>query len=276
MKNAEGGSALVQFKPGPVGWCFALSHSYSAYPGKVGSVRSSEEENRLVAYALRHPRGRYVVERASHLSGIPRSTLYDWRREGVYVPDYAGASPAAWSYRDLVLLRLMAWLRQIGMPRPNAAERVSAIRSRASDGLEVRHIRATRETLLINDDSEDQFGGPSLLPFEDLRSLLATFDLLDPVKELQGAGSQRIRLWAPDLVTPSHFTFISPWVMAGDPCVVQTRIPSASIFALRQDRGLSAKKITALYPGLTVAAAEDAYLLEQRFRGHDLPEPAAA
>src|SRR5829696_8281996 len=65
----------------------------------------------VVLHALRHPRGRYAADRAAQLSGIPRSTLYDWQRADVYVPDFAGGSPMAWSYRDLVFVRVLAWLR---------------------------------------------------------------------------------------------------------------------------------------------------------------------
>jgi uncharacterized protein (DUF433 family) len=71
-------------------------------------------------------------------------------------------------------------------------------------------------------------------------------------------------------------TSISPWVLAGDPCVRGTRIPTAAIRALREDRGLTFANIVELYPGLSTEAAEDADLLERRLRGLELPERAAA
>lgn len=236
----------------------------------------ARDEARLIAYALRHPRGRYQVDRVSQLSGVPRSTLYDWRREAVYTPDYAGSTPSTWSYRDLVFLRLLAWLRQLGTPRPDAAKRVAWVKRQVSTGVEIHHLRATPDTFLVNEEREDRTGGANLLPFDDLRGLVATFDLLDPVEELRGLHGGQKRLWAPDLVTPSEHTFISPWVLAGEPCVNKTRIPSSAIHALRVERGLRTRDIVKLYPGLAVVAAEDAYTLEQRLRGQDLPEPLAA
>ena len=227
-----------------------------------------------VRYALRHPRGRYPADRASQLSGVPRSTLYDWRREAIYVPDFDGASPLAWSYRDLVYLRLLAWLRQLGMPRPRASERVAVVRVLVAEGAEIRSIRTDGRTLVLDDDGAVQLGDQNLLPFDDFLGLLRTFDLLDPIDELRRRGGHRV--WAPDLVTPSEHTFISPWVLAGDPCVHRTRIPTAAIHALRIDRGLSTADIVDLYPGLAPEAADDAYRLERRLRGFDLPEPAAA
>src|SRR5437588_3324815 len=113
---------------------------------------------KTVMYALRHPRGRYSADRASQLSGVPRSTLYDWRRESVYAPDFDGASPVAWSYRDLVYLRLLAWLRQLGMPRPRASDRVAAVKQRVVDGAEIRRIRTDGRTLVLDDDGDAQLG----------------------------------------------------------------------------------------------------------------------
>ena len=226
-----------------------------------------------VLRSLRHPRGRYLVDRASQLSGIPRSTLYDWRREAIYVPDFSSSDPVAWSYRDLVFLRLLGWLRQLGMPRPLASEHVVEVKSLLAKGSEVRLLRADSRMLLINEERINRFTGVNLLPFDDIFGLLSTFDLLEPIAELRRQGH---RTWGPDLVNPSERTFISPWVLAGDPCITGTRIPTSAIHALRAERGLASTDVVELYPGLTLEGAEDAYLLERRLRGHDLPEPAAA
>jgi uncharacterized protein (DUF433 family) len=234
----------------------------------------SEEMTGVVVFALRHPRGSYPVERAAQLSGVPRSTLYDWRGDKVYVPDFDRASPVLWSYRDLVYLRLLAWLRQLGMARPTAARQVAGVKERVSRGADVRMLQADRNVLLIGDERATDAGGPNLLPFDDLSGLLATFDLLDPIEELRRRGQKRV--WAPDLVTPGTHTSISPWVLAGDPCIRNTRIPTAAIRALHEDRGLAFANVVQLYPGLTREAAEDAYLLERRLRGLELPERAAA
>lgn len=235
---------------------------------------AEEAERKALLYSLRHPRGRYLSERAAQLSGVPRSTVYDWRRENVYIPDFEGASPAAWSYRDLVFLRLLAWLRQLGMPRPIAASAVAEVKLMVAKGIEIRRIAADRRTLVLDDDDSTRVGRQNLLPFDNLISLFRSFDLLEPIEELRHNGQSR--LWAPDLVSPSEHTFISPWILAGDPCVQETRIPTMAIHTLRNERGLSTVEIIELYPGLTTNAADDAYRLERRLRGFDLPAPAAA
>jgi hypothetical protein len=74
----------------------------------VTNPTSQRDRATLVLHSLRHARGQYKADRAAQLSGIPRSTLYDWQRSDVLVPDFAGASPMAWSYRDLVFVRVLA------------------------------------------------------------------------------------------------------------------------------------------------------------------------
>src|ERR1019366_9491412 len=74
------------------------------------------------------------------------------------------------------------------------------------------------------------------------------------------------QLWAPDLRNPSSHTRISPFVMAGDPCITETRIPTSSIHALRSERGLEVEEIIELFPGLSRASVVDAHQLEQRLR----------
>lgn len=245
------------------------------FEGVEVATELTESERRTVAYALRHPRGRYSADRAAQLSGIPKSTMYDWRRDGVLLPDYSGADPAMWSYRDLVLLRLVAFLRQGGMARPLAATKVSHVRDQLTHGVDVRFIRATRSDVIV----DDVYGGRvdddrNLLPSTDFYDLLRPFDMHAPIEELRVSRDRAI--WAPDLVTPSEHSVISPWVLAGDPCVARTRIPTSALFALSTERQLPVDAIVDLYPGLTPESAVDAIELERRLRGIELPEPAFA
>ena len=216
--------------------------------------------------ALRHSRGRYDNARASQLAGIPSSTIYEWRRKEVYVPDFSQDRPTAWSYRDLIYLRLMAFLRQGGMERHTAAHQVKRLKREVERGTDVKYIYASKKTLVIDLERTNRTTGESLLPFETLDALFRVFTLQEPIKELARERQIR-RLWAPDLIRPSEHTFISPWIMAGDPCIRDTRIPTASIFALRTERGLTNTQIVALYDDVTMAEAEDAFALENQLRG---------
>ncbi len=214
-----------------------------------------------VIHALQSRRGRYVIDRASQLSGIPRSTVYEWRRSEILIPDFTVATPISWSYRDLVYLRLLAWLRQQHMPRRQAAALVSSIRNRVADGDSFERIRSDGRIILTDESYVNEFGGENVFPFDDIVELMDQFDLLDPIEEL---GTKN--LWGPNLVKPSNLTYISPWVMAGEPCLDNTRISTASVFALATDRGLQPNQISALYPGVSPNAVADAIGLERRLR----------
>jgi uncharacterized protein (DUF433 family) len=224
------------------------------------TVPATTEQRQLILEALRHRRGRYNAQRAAQLSGVPERTVYEWATRRVLVPDYAAASPKQWSYRDLVYLRALAWMRSAGMERNRAAERVAFIRARmtnATGGVPLLH---TDGRVLLWADGTDEITGEQI--FGGLEWLVRHFDLLDPVDDISGE-----RMWGPNLVHPSARTVISPWVLAGEPCVRGTRIPTTSLLALRRERGLSPKGIVRLYPGLDVADVDDAVALETRLRG---------
>lgn len=216
------------------------------------------DERELLRHALRFPRGRYEAGRAAQLSGIPRSTVYDWVRERVLVPDYHRAYPMRWSYRDLVYLRLLARLRQHGMPREAAAERVRLVR-RVAANEEVDEVFLTRHGLLLPGESHDRLTGEAILA--ELVGLIDRFDLLEPI-----AGVNTGRLWGPNLVRPTDHTFISPAVLGGEPCIEGTRIPTASVYTLVDARGMSPTQVVVLYPQLAKDRVAEAVDLERRMR----------
>lgn len=225
------------------------------------AVVDSNDRRQLVLHALRSPRGRYSAERASQLSGIPSRTIYDWQRTEVLLPDFDNARPMAWSYRDLVYLRLLAWLRQAGMERPRASLLVGAIRWTLARGDRIETVRSDGRIVLVDEEFVNRFDGENVFPLEDVVHMMDEFDLLDPIREV---GNRP--LWGPDLITPSLRTYISPWVMAGEPCVQETRIPTSSLYALRLERDLPVARVVELYPGLDAEAVEDAWQLEDRLR----------
>lgn len=211
--------------------------------------------------ALRYPRGRYATNRAAQLSGVPSRTIRIWRSDGVYVPDLNSARPM-WSYRDLILVRMVAWLRQRGIPPIRAGRYAQKVRERLTSGEDIQQIMATHRTAVFDDELFDPVVGEDLLPYDNLSELLSVFEL----QTTQVSDFGRRRLWGPDLITPSEHTSISPLVLGGDPCVRRSRIPTANIHALRRERGLTTPQIVKLYPGLNPEEVDDAYELESRLR----------
>lgn len=227
------------------------------------SNAATSSERELLRHALRFPRGRYETARAAQLSGLPERTVYDWARNRVLVPDYARAKPLRWSYRDLVYLRLLARCRAHGMGRDKASEHVKLVRKLAASG-SLQEVRLAGRGLLLPGETHDRLTGEAVL--DDLAALTERFDLLEPIEGVS-TGS----LWGPNLIKPSEHTFISPWVLGGEPCVHGTRVPTASVLALVQLRGMSTDQILVLYPQLTPEGVDEAVWLERRMR-----EPRAA
>ena len=224
----------------------------------------TESERADIAYAFRHPRGKYTAERAAQLSGLPKSTVYDWARAEILVPDFPEPRSKFWSYRDLVFLRMLAWLRSEGIPRPEAAAAVAAVRVElAQPSTDIDTIRTDGRIVLIGADQYDRLTGQGVLPEVDL--LLSVFQILEPNEEL---GVRQ--LWGPDLVHPSEHTYISHWVMGGEPCIEGSRIPTSSLAALNEQRGLGIADIVELYPQLSTEAVADGLDLERRLSGHAL------
>lgn len=217
------------------------------------------DDRALILRALRYPRGRYSADRAHQLSAVPARTLHDWATAGVLVPDWFAAKPRGWSYRDVVYARLVAWLRSKHMGRMAAAARVRFLRNLLSTSEIDPTVHSDGSIFLIGGEHADRFTGQQA--FDGLVEVLDVFELIEPIE-----GVSHGDLWGPSLVRPSEHTYISPWVLSGEPCVEDSRVPSATLHALRVDRGLDAIGIHDLYEFLSVEAIEDALDLEARLR----------
>ena len=136
-----------------------------------------------------------------------------------------------WSFRDLVYLRMLLWLRRKGMERTEAADRVrdyrKLIETAASD---TTVIRGDGHGVILDGEDVDRATGEGVWVLAV--QLMDEHDLLEPIR-----GETSERLWQPNLCRPSDRTVVSPWVVAGEPCVQNTRIPTASIFALKHGAG---------------------------------------
>ncbi len=229
----------------------------------------SIDEQRELLEALRVPRGRYVATRAAQLAGVPERTLYDWAKSAVLVPDFSTERPKRWSYRDLVFARMTAWLRTKRMERSEVVQRVHETRAALEAGESFMTIRSAGDGLMVGDEHVDRQTGQAA--FELVLRWIDAFELVVPT-EIKELG--RRKLWGPHLVHPSRRATISPWVMGGEPCVVDTRVPTSSLFALHEERDLGVSSIVTLYPGLDAEDVEEALALERKLRR--VEEPMAA
>lgn len=224
----------------------------------------TEDEEQAVRDGLRMPMGRYTYERASQLSGVPKRTVHHWARTEAWVPDFVDDSPMEWSYRDLVFLRLFAWLRSKRMPLAQVTTRVRFIRTVLEDTDEdIFTVRSDGQAVLLQAELVDRLTGQQAMGIA--AAYMSLFDMAEPLEDVGGNA----RMWGPDLVLPTQETSILATVMSGDPCVRHTRIATSTIHALKTVRHLDTTAIAQLYPGLNKSAVEDAIRLESRLRGGD-------
>ncbi|MEX2619204.1 MAG: DUF433 domain-containing protein [Egibacteraceae bacterium] len=199
--------------------------------------------------------GHYEAERAAALAGVPRSTLYYWARTDLIVPSISAHREKLWSYRDLLTLRLVRWLR---LPKDDlgvAATTMSNVRrlmdtvgerlwSIDESGREIPTILVGRDgTVFLDERPLSTLGGQVVLEHDQL-DLLAPFD--------RGV----------DLRVPRPRLRIVPGKVAGEPHLLGSRLTTRTVAGLAA-RGLSVAQIAALYPHEEPEALAEAVELER-------------
>ena len=195
--------------------------------------------------------GHYEAERAAALAGVPRSTLYYWARTDLIVPSISPHREKLWSYRDLLTLRLVRWLR---LPRDDLGVAATTM----SD---VRKLTDTVGERLWSIDASGR-EAPTILVGRDGTVFLNE----RPRRTLDGhvLVHDRLDLFAPfergvDLRAPRPRLRIVPGKVAGEPHLVGSRLTTRTVAGLVL-RGFSVEKIAALYshedPGALAEAIE--------------------
>jgi uncharacterized protein (DUF433 family) len=210
-------------------------------------------------------RGAYTADRASALSGVPKSTIHYWARHDVLVPSISPERVKLWSYPDLMGLRTIYWLRQSktstdGVSVP--ATSMGAVR-RALSGLSELDLELWTEadgpSVAVSRGGEVFFNASGYISnLAGQRPLDADWlDLIAPFDTEQGR--------APNLYAPRPSLRIVPGKLSGSPHIVKTRIETVALAAL-EERGLSEGKIAKLYPLASPGAIGEALDLEHQLR----------
>jgi|SRR5579883_1174283 len=201
-------------------------------------------------------RGAYDARRAAALAGVPRSTLHYWARKDFYRPSVSPEPHVRlWSWLDLLALRTIDWLRKTkgtGEPRRVSLRKIQeALNALDREGIP----RERLHDFVVVSRAGDLFimVGQNLTMRADTGGQLAFGEILQPVKPY-GRG--------PDLVEPRPRLRIIPGKLHGEPHLLDTRIPSAAVYALVQD-GYDLADIQRIYPDATREALTEAIDLER-------------
>jgi len=211
------------------------------------------------------PTGAYNADRASALSGVPRSTIHYWSRHELLAPAVSAERVKLWSYADLMGLRIIYWLRQrktdaAGAEIPPTSMKV--IR-RALDRLRRLDAPLWDDQASVWVDGRGNLhvrgpAGPETLAGQTL--VADTINLIAPFSTREG-------LRGPDLVRPRPELRIVPGRLSGSPHVVHTRLETRALYALDRD-GLDSAGIRALYPYVTETQLAQALDLEQQLEAN--------
>lgn len=201
-------------------------------------------------------RGVYDARRAAALAGIPLRTLNDWAKRGFYRPSISPRPRVRlWSWSDLIALRAIDWLRRTkhlsDFPTVPFGNIRQALHELEKDGLS----RDAMRTLAISPRGElfmRSDGGVTARATPDRQ--VASADMLSLVAPY-GAGG-------PDLLEPRSLLRIIPGKLHGEPHVLDTRIPSAALYALHES-GYTDPQILEMYPDISPEALHQAIDLEQ-------------
>jgi len=172
------------------------------------------------------PTGAYNADRASALSGVPRSTIHYWSRHELLAPAVSAEKVKLWSYADLMGLRIIYWLRQrktgeAGAEIPPTS--MKAIR-RALDRLRKldEPLWDDQASVWVDIHGKIHVKGPAG------PETLAGQTLVADAINLIARFSTKEGLRGPDLVRPRPDLRIVPGRLSGSPHVVHTRLETSS------------------------------------------------
>ncbi len=202
----------------------------------------------------------YPADRATSLSGVPRSTLYYWARENILVPSVSPVREKLWSFSDLLSARAIHWLRQDKGPaaRTTMKNVREALQYAAEINVSFGHLDIRvdqRGKVFFFDEATEELyrvGGQEVFD-----RALPNLQLLSEFRSKTGIG--------PNLKRPRPMLRLLPGKLGGEPHIEGTRLASKSLASLSL-KGFSEGAIIDLYPFLKGrrAALKEALDLEKQ------------
>jgi len=206
--------------------------------------------------------GCYEAPRAAALSGVPKSTVYDWARKAVVVPTISREREMLWSYADLMALRVVSWLRHPKGSGSDVRPATAMHQVRAAlDELQRRRLDLWDGRTGISPLVVDRSGQIKIVE-GDVTSALRGQLLAGSLLDLLGPFTSSDDTSGPDLRRPRAHLRIVPGKCAGEPHLDGTRVTTTAIAALFE-RGFDLDDIVRLYPDEEPGGIAEAIDLER-------------
>ena len=204
----------------------------------------------------------FSAEQASQRTGLSRQQLAAWDRAGVLHPHWRrddDGYPHAYSFRDLVVLRTLAILRQEYRVPPTELRRVAEWLSahQTSPWADLRLTIHGRQVQLENGDAASAL---SEVPRNGHEARLDLDVIARDTEAIVEAGQRRQPEEIGQIVRRRG-------VMGNVPILAGTRIPTSAVWNFHED-GYTADQIIYEYPRLTPQDIEAAIAFERQRRAN--------
>ena len=192
------------------------------------------------------------------LTGTSTRQLYDWRRKGVLVPEVSPSSPALYSFRDLVAVRTVAFLRsQISFQKV----RVAFENLRQLDYLDhpsTYKFGTDGNTIAVED------GNGTVIDLVSNKGQYVMFTLEEIFREFTNFAGNKVV----DFERPLPHLEVNPRRMGGWPTIAGTRVPYDAISDLLDDGFYSLEDVQHFYPTVEPLEARDAIRFSELVESH--------
>lgn len=197
----------------------------------------------------------FPLKLTSHLTGATPSQLRSWRSKGLLVPAVSDKRPARYSFKDLIALRSMVFLR---------AETSSQRLKRAFETMDLLdlmdHPSGYQFTALRGNIFLEEPDGTTHDLTTTNRGNLMTLTFEDLLSEFTNWKNEKVV----DFRKPSEFIEVNARRIGGWPTVEGTRVPYDLIANLIEFDGIPLDEIEDDYPGVTPPKAQDALAFSAR------------
>ncbi|MBB2921279.1 DUF433 domain-containing protein [Cellulomonas cellasea] len=188
----------------------------------------------------------FPVELASTLTGATVWQLNRWRQDGLLIPEVQDRRPPLYSFRDLVALRTVVWLK-----RATSLQRVRRALAHLDEFDLTDHPAAytfATDGRTIAVDTPD--GLVDLLQ----RPGQGAFSLADVYLSFRTTTGRLV----PDFRRPRAHLEVNARRLGGWPTIADSRVPFDTIAELVEDESVGPRDVARFYPSVSEEAVRDA------------------
>lgn len=197
----------------------------------------------------------FPVPLASKMSGATVNQLAYWRASGVLRPEVESTkAPLLYSFRDIVALRTIAWLRE-----EHSLQSVRKALATLPEFDIVEHPASYKLVKLgssIGVMPEDADHAIDLVK-QPGQQTIGTLE--DVFAEFEARGHRKVDA----LLRPRQGIEVNPSKLGGWPTITGTRVPYDIVATLIEDGSVTPDQVGHYYPGVSAEAARDALDYQQ-------------